>query len=211
MASTDQSPEALLHDLLEARSAEQAAQLRDGRHLRAERGRAAVVQTTFEMINAGESPTIAEVAAKAGVSERTVFRYFPDRDSLMLAVAAEVAPLIFDFMSLDRPEGDISTRLRRLLEARVALMRIGGVFAAYVEATAPASELAKNLFSMRVELLGRQVTVFLSPEIEVAGDFAAPMINELLSHRSIGHFLDEMTEDQVIDNLHIGISRLLGV
>lgn len=211
MANSDLSPEELLHDLLEARSSEMAAQLRDGRHLRAERGRAAVVQATFEMINAGESPTIAVLAERAGVSERTVFRYFPDRDSLMLAVAAEVAPLIGGFMSLERPEGDISERLRRLLQARVELMRIGGRFAAYVESTAPESPLAKNLVSMRIELLSEQVAIWLSPEVESAGEFALPMINEVLSHRAVGHYLQSMSDEEVIDMLHAGIRRLLSI
>lgn len=56
----------------------------DGRSARAERNRAAVVAAFVDLVTAGDpAPPVAAVAARAGVSERSVFRYFADLESLL--------------------------------------------------------------------------------------------------------------------------------
>ena len=63
---------------------------RDGRTIRAERTRQALVEALLGLLDAGEPrPTAAEIAARAGVSERSVFQHFPDREALLEAVARE--------------------------------------------------------------------------------------------------------------------------
>ena len=63
---------------------------RDGRTVRAERTRQALVEALLGLLDAGEpKPTAAEIAARAGVSERSVFQHFPDREALLEAVARE--------------------------------------------------------------------------------------------------------------------------
>lgn len=55
----------------------------DGRRQRGEDNRARIVQAMLELIRAGDySPGAEQVAAKADVSLRTVFRHFEDMDSL---------------------------------------------------------------------------------------------------------------------------------
>ena len=75
-----------------------AARQEDGRRLRAARNRAAVVDAVLTIIRAqapsgGPLPGAAEVAKRAGVSERTVFRHFADLDALFLAAAAFQRPV----------------------------------------------------------------------------------------------------------------------
>jgi TetR/AcrR family transcriptional regulator, regulator of autoinduction and epiphytic fitness len=63
---------------------------RDGRTVRAERTRQALVEALLSLLDEGEPrPTAAEIAARAGVSERSVFQHFPDREALLEAVARE--------------------------------------------------------------------------------------------------------------------------
>jgi TetR/AcrR family transcriptional regulator of autoinduction and epiphytic fitness len=63
---------------------------RDGRTVRAERTRQALVEALLGLLDEGEPrPTAAEIAARAGVSERSVFQHFPDREALLEAVARE--------------------------------------------------------------------------------------------------------------------------
>jgi TetR/AcrR family transcriptional regulator, regulator of autoinduction and epiphytic fitness len=63
---------------------------RDGRTVRAERTRQALVDSLLSLLNEGQlTPTAAEIAARAGVSERSVFQHFPDREALLEAVARE--------------------------------------------------------------------------------------------------------------------------
>ena len=53
---------------------------RDGRTVRAERTRQALVDSLLNLLDEGQlTPTAAEIAARAGVSERSVFQHFPDR------------------------------------------------------------------------------------------------------------------------------------
>src|SRR5512133_1697488 len=60
----------------------------DGRNARAERSRAAVVEALLELLDAGDvRPTAERIAARAGVSERTVFQHFRDREALFEAAA----------------------------------------------------------------------------------------------------------------------------
>ena len=63
---------------------------RDGRTVRAERTRRALVEALLALLNEGRArPTAAEIAERAGVSERSVFQHFPDREALLEAVARE--------------------------------------------------------------------------------------------------------------------------
>jgi TetR/AcrR family transcriptional regulator, regulator of autoinduction and epiphytic fitness len=63
---------------------------RDGRTVRAERTRQALVDSLLSLLDEGQlTPTAAAIAARAGVSERSVFQHFPDREALLEAVARE--------------------------------------------------------------------------------------------------------------------------
>ena len=67
-----------------------APQQRDGRTVRAERTRQALVEALIGLLDEGTlTPTAAAIAARAGVSERSVFQHFPDREALLEAVARE--------------------------------------------------------------------------------------------------------------------------
>jgi TetR/AcrR family transcriptional regulator, regulator of autoinduction and epiphytic fitness len=53
------------------------------------------VEAIIELMEEGElQPTTTAIAARAGVSERTIFQHFSERDSLFLAVAARQADRI---------------------------------------------------------------------------------------------------------------------
>src|SRR3954469_10856930 len=64
----------------------------DGRSLRRERNREAVIEAFLVLVREGNfDPGGAEIAERAGVSHRSVFRYFDDlADLMMTAIAREV-------------------------------------------------------------------------------------------------------------------------
>ncbi len=63
---------------------------RDGRTVRAERTRQALVEALHDLLGEGElRPTAERIAGRAGVSERSVFQHFPDREVLLEAVARQ--------------------------------------------------------------------------------------------------------------------------
>jgi TetR/AcrR family transcriptional regulator, regulator of autoinduction and epiphytic fitness len=67
-----------------------AAEPRDGRTVRGERTRRALVDALLALLDAGElRPTAERIAERAGVSERSLFQHFPDREQLFEAVARQ--------------------------------------------------------------------------------------------------------------------------
>jgi AcrR family transcriptional regulator len=65
-----------------------ASAVTDGRVLRGERNRAALVEALLQLVDEGDpQPTAPRVAERAGLSLRTVFQHFADMESLYAALA----------------------------------------------------------------------------------------------------------------------------
>src|SRR5690606_1225542 len=74
---------------------------RDGRAVRAERTRQAIVDALLTLLESGEvRPTADQIAGAAGVSTRSVFQHFPDREDLLAAAGQRqyerIAPLLVE-------------------------------------------------------------------------------------------------------------------
>jgi TetR/AcrR family transcriptional regulator of autoinduction and epiphytic fitness len=69
---------------------EAGAKQTDGRKIRAERTRKALVDALLSLLDEGNlTTTAAAIAERAGVSERSLFQHFSDREALFEAVARE--------------------------------------------------------------------------------------------------------------------------
>src|ERR1700744_5004737 len=55
-----------------------------GRAAQRRRPRRAIVEATAQLISTGADPSVAEIAAAADVSRRTIYTYFPSLDQLLL-------------------------------------------------------------------------------------------------------------------------------
>jgi AcrR family transcriptional regulator len=94
----------------------------DGRARRAARSRAAIEAALYALVGEGVvQPTAQEVAARAGVALRSVYRHFADRDGLFASLDArlrhEVVPLVRDA----RPGDPLAVRVRALVRQRAEL------------------------------------------------------------------------------------------
>jgi len=94
----------------------------DGRTARRNRNRDAVLDAMIALTREShEEPPVELIAERAGVSYRSVYRYFEDRTELMLAaigrVMGEVWP-IFDIEKLG--EGELDERINRFITSRLA-------------------------------------------------------------------------------------------
>jgi TetR/AcrR family transcriptional regulator of autoinduction and epiphytic fitness len=90
---------------------------RDGRTVRAERTRQALVDALFSLLYEGQlQPTAERIAQRAGVSERSLFQHFADREALYQAVAVQQVERIVP--TLDPI--DVSLALPERIEAFVA-------------------------------------------------------------------------------------------
>ena len=73
------------------RSAQRSAPKPDGRRERSATSRRRILAALVELLESGEpSPTAESIAARAGVSLRTVFRHFEEMENLHLEIAAMV-------------------------------------------------------------------------------------------------------------------------
>ena len=90
---------------------------RDGRTVRAERTRQALVDALLALLYEGQlQPTAERISARAGVSERSLFQHFADREALYQAVAVQQYERIVP--TLDPV--DVSLPLPERIEAFVA-------------------------------------------------------------------------------------------
>src|SRR3954453_17326408 len=95
----------------------------DGRTARAERTHAAVIKAFLDLLYAGDPrPSTERVAKRAGVSERTVFQHFRDREGLYAAVAALQGERIGQLWRALPTTGPFEVRLEAFLVQRAGLL-----------------------------------------------------------------------------------------
>jgi AcrR family transcriptional regulator len=93
-----------------------------GRVNQKRRTRGAIVATARAILDRGETPTVAQVAEEAQMTRTTVYRYFPNQESLLVELSVS-AGVDEDFAELlDRPL-DGTTPQTRLLEVIDGLNR----------------------------------------------------------------------------------------
>ena len=115
----------------------------DGRRRRSQDSRARIVQAMLELVHAGDpSPGAEQVAERAGVGLRTVFRHFNDMDSLYREMSAVIEK---EYMAVVERPFEGRTWRERVLEL---VRRRAGVY----EKIAP-YKLASNVHRHRSPFL----------------------------------------------------------
>ncbi len=96
-----------------------AAKKPDGRLLRSERSRQQIIDATQELVNEGVLvPTAQNVADRAEVGIRTVFRHFADMEALFATMDTQLRETYEDlFLGGDRA-GTLSERIQHAIERR---------------------------------------------------------------------------------------------
>lgn len=138
----------------------------DGRHQRAERSRTAVVDALLSLYDDGIlRPGVADIAARAGVSPRSVFRHFDDLEALARAAIDRQWGRVHSLFDAPSPEGDRSTRAAALVEQRLRLYAaVIGVARAAALLSLSSPVVASTLRARR-RLLGGQVAALFEREL----------------------------------------------
>jgi AcrR family transcriptional regulator len=153
----------------------------DGRVLRGERNRDAIVDALLELLAEGEiSPATREIAQRAGVSLRTVFQHFDDIDTLYAAVAQrQVQRLWSKLEPLPASDEPLVLRVDAVIRQRAQLYEvIGPVRRAAAGANSTSPALLHGLARSEA-FLRRQIAETFEPELAgdadrlAAADFAA--------------------------------------
>ncbi len=168
----------------------------DGRRLRRERNRQAVVEALLDLYQTGNlRPSTAEVAERAGLSPRSLFRYFDDVDDLTRAAVEgqleRAAPLVPVTVVPDAP---LEVRVAALVEQRFRLFDAVAPAATVSRLRSPfqpvlAAELRRNrsylrdqvrtLFALELSALDTERAVEVLAACDVAASFEA---HQLLLH-----------------------------
>lgn len=150
----------------------------DGRTARRDRNTEAVLDTVHDMFVEGNfSPAVEEVAARSGVSLRSVYRYFEDTEELLrMAIERRIA-LIDDLYVLRRiGEGTLSARVTALVNHRLVLHgKLGPTVRAAVQRAPHSPQIAAQARRRRT-LLSEQVATHFAAELDALGDPRGPEV-----------------------------------
>ncbi len=133
----------------------------DGRRASRERNRLAVVDALLDLYAEGNLRPGAElVAERSGVSRRSVFRYFDDRDDLDRTAIERQQQRVWHLVEIaDVGEGPLHDRIARIAEQRVALFaamypaaRVARLRAPFYPVIAEQLEQSRQLYALQVEL-----------------------------------------------------------
>jgi TetR/AcrR family transcriptional regulator, regulator of autoinduction and epiphytic fitness len=139
----------------------------DGRAQRSARSRDAVVDAMLDLLGEGSpSPGAAEIAARAGVSVRTVFRLFEDLEQLFVTATERQALRIGPLLLAPPAQGDRAERVEGVVGHRANLYeQIGPVRRAALRHE-PFSPAVRESLAQARRLLRRQVVASFAPELE---------------------------------------------
>ncbi len=95
----------------------------DGRSLRRARNRDAVLDAVIEIFEEGDlDPSVDAVAERAGVSNRSIYRYFDHRDHLMRAAVTHAMRRVIPEIQLDGiGVGPFDERVQRFVDHRLQM------------------------------------------------------------------------------------------
>ena len=139
----------------------------DGRKAWRVRNRLAVVDALLDLYAEGNlRPDAQEVAARSGVSRRSVFRYFDDRDDLDRAAIERQQERVKDYIDIPAMgEGTLAERIARIADQRVALFARLGPAARVSRLRAPFHRVIGEGLEQSRRYFGRQVERQFAPEL----------------------------------------------
>ena len=154
----------------------------DGRVRRGARNREQILDALDALIQSGEiQPTAEQVARKAGVGARTVFRHFEDMERLNAEMSMRVERSVRPLFEAPPIRGSLEERVRALVKQRVQLWEKIAPFRRSGMAWEGRSEvLRKNRLRVNRLMRGSLVQA-LGPEIERGQDALLEALDLLLS------------------------------
>lgn len=169
----------------------------DGRHAIRERNRLAVVDAMLALYATGNlDPSSDQIAERAGLSPRSLFRYFDDIDDLVRVAVARhhdrVAPLSELDASTDAP---LAERVRRLVAQRLRLFDAIAAVGTVARVRAPFQPLVASELRTARKFWREQLRQLFAPELRALGkptaDGVVASIDVLTSYESVQLLRDD--------------------
>lgn len=191
----------------------------DGRVERRERNRAAVVEALLDLYREGQlAPSADAIAKQAGVSPRSLFRYFDDLDALIREAVRQqqvhLAPR-WEGIALD-PELPFHERVDRLVAARLDLYEAMGQVARVARSIAPHQPSIREELTRIRALLREQLATTFEPELRARRGSARDRALSAADVLSSWEAVDLLRTDQHLDRdaaaatVALGLRAVLG-
>ena len=151
----------------------------DGRRMRRHRTRDAVVDALLDLIRDGDlAPSAEAVAARAGLSARSVFRYFDDLDDLCRVAIVHQLDAVRPLLQADLDvAGPLAERIAAVVDQRVRLFEAMGDVGAFARLRAPFQPLVAEQLDAARRLLRDRLRATLGPELAALdGDTADAIV-----------------------------------
>lgn len=143
----------------------------DGRRERGARNKEAVVSALLELYSQGEvQPPAARIAEIAGVSERSVFRYFDDMEDLASCAITVQWERVRDLYETLDGSGDLTQRINSIIDHRLKLYdKVGSVMRVAVVAASKSQVVAMAVKERRL-IMGRRALQQFENELKSTND-----------------------------------------
>jgi TetR/AcrR family transcriptional regulator of autoinduction and epiphytic fitness len=188
----------------------------DGRRQRRERNRDAVVDALLAIVADGDlAPSADAVAARAGLSTRSLFRYFDAVDDLCRAAIARQHERVAALLELPPvADGTLGARARDIVEHRVDLFDAMGDVGRLARLRAPFQPLIANALNRVRRLLRQRMATVLAAELDALGPASSAALDAadvLCSFEAYRLLRDELGRDRdaAVDAMVLGIGALV--
>lgn len=170
----------------------------DGRSLRRERNRQDIVDALLGLIENGETEiSAALIASKAGLSERSIFRYFDDVNDLYrsvcdLAFSKEIEYALID----DAGVGSLDTKIENFVNQRVRIYTMNEKIAPAARSFAFKNPVIKNQLVVGRKLLRNQIIKHFAEELSVFDKQQQQVAVAIIDSLTTFEYYDMMRSDQ---------------
>jgi len=170
----------------------------DGRSLRRERNRQDIVNALLDLIENGETEiSAALIASKAGLSERSIFRYFDDVNDLYrsvcdLAFSKEIEYALID----DAGVGSLDTKIENFVNQRVRIYTMNEKIAPAARSFAFKNPIIKNQLVVGRKLLRTQIIKHFAEELSAFDKQQQQVAVAIIDSLTTFEYYDMMRSDQ---------------
>jgi len=170
----------------------------DGRSLRRERNRQDIVNALLDLIETGETEiSAALIASKAGLSERSIFRYFDDVNDLYrsvcdLAFSKEIEFALID----DAGVGSLDTKIENFVNQRVRIYTMNEKIAPAARSFAFKNPIIKNQLVVGRKLLRTQIIKHFAEELSAFDKQQQQVAVAIIDSLTTFEYYDMMRSDQ---------------
>lgn len=168
----------------------------DGRTARRDRNRTAVIDAAIELFAEGElEPDPESVAERCGLSPRSVYRYFDDRDSLLREAIERHLELVRPLALIPAiGEGPLEERIARFVDVRLRLYESVAPSARAARRRADTSDILRQQVERTRAELREQVERHFAPELAAL---------DARRRRAVGAAVDGLCQFEGLDHYRI--------